>query len=137
MEILISGQYGDPASRKALGPIQRKLNVCFKTYVTGDYFKSDLKFAIAFRVSGKIWDFKSEGAERLKYFKKDNTISIDLVFPESKWLNVDFEELKKYAARGTFDCLDLMVEKSTKLGELVNKDALFIDIEKAMTEFLA
>ena len=137
MEILISGQYGDPASRKALGPIQRKLNVCFKNHATGNYFKSDLKFAIAFRVPGKIWDFKSEGAERLKYFKKDNTLSIDLVFPESQWLSVGSEELKKYAAKGTVDCLNLMVEKSIKLGELVNKDALFIDIEKAITEFLS
>ncbi len=37
---------------------------------------------------------------------------------------------------GVLNCLDLMIVKSEKLGELVKKESLLSDIEKAISEFM-
>lgn len=70
MEVQISGQYGDIQTDDIFWPMQKKLNDYFKKYIVGEYFKSITKIAIVFRVSGKIWDFKSQGVESLRYLKK-------------------------------------------------------------------
>lgn len=136
MEIQISGQYGDPQADDIFWPMQKKLNDYFKKYIVGEYFKSITKIAIVLRVSGKISDFKSQGAERLKYWKKDKVLSIDLVFSESQWLGVDLSVVRKITAEGIKECLSLMMERAVKLNEVVDKEALMEDIENALANFL-
>ena len=43
---------------------------------------------------------------------------------------------KKNIVIGVLNCLDLMIEKSEKLGELIQKESLLSDIEKALSEFM-
>ena len=136
MEIQISGQYGDPLSSKIFSPLRIELNLCFKKNISREYFNTLIKFAIVLRVSGKISDFKSQGAERLKYWKKEKTISIDLVLSESQWLSAELSEVKKIMAEGTKECLELMIERAVKLGEVVDREALREDIEIAIADFL-
>ena len=107
-----------------------------KKNIKGGYLKTILKFAIGFRVSGKLCDFQSLGAERLRYLKKTNALTVDLVFSESQWSIADLDELKKVILIGVLTCLDLMIVKSEKLGELVEREALLSDIEKSLDEFL-
>lgn len=71
MEIQISGQYGESRASDVFWPMQKKLNECFENNIKGGYLKSILKFAIGLRVSGKLCDFQSQGAERLRYLKKN------------------------------------------------------------------
>ena len=136
MEIQISGQYGDPLSSKIFSPLRIKLNQCFKKNISREYFNTLKKFAIVLRVSGKISDFKSQGAERLRYWKKDKVLSIDLVFSESQWLGVDLSVVRKIMAEGIKECLNLMIERAVKLNEVVDKEALMEDIENALADFL-
>lgn len=136
MEIQISGQYGDPLSSKIFSPLRIKLNRCLKENISKEYFNTIMRFAIVLRVSGRISDFKSQGAERLKYWKKEKTISIDLVLSESQWLSAELSEVKKIMAEGTKECLELMIERAVKLGEVVDREALREDIEKAIADFL-
>lgn len=136
MEIQISGQYGDPLSSKIFSPLRIELNQCFKKNINREYFNTLLKFAIVLRVSGKISDFKSQGAERLRYWKKDKVLSIDLVFSESQWLGVDLSVVRKIPAEGIKECLNLMIERAVKLNEVVDKEALMEDIENALADFL-
>lgn len=136
MEIQISGQYGDPLSSKIFSPLRIKLNRCLKENISKEYFNTIMRFAIVLRVSGRISDFKSQGAERLKYWKKEKTISIDLVLSESQWLSAELSEVKKIMAEGTKKCLELMIERAVKLGEVVDREALREDIEKATADFL-
>lgn len=136
MEIQISGQYGDPQADDMFWPLQKRLNDCFEKYIVNDYFESITKLAIVFRASGKMWDFESQGAECLRYLKKTNALTIDFVFTELQWSNADMAELKKIIAQGTIECLELMIGKSVKLGELADKGALLSDIEKSLDEFL-
>ena len=75
MKIQISGQYGDPNASDVFWPIQKKLNTCFEYHIKGEYLKEISKFAIGFRVSGKLCDFKSQGAERLRYLKKNQHLN--------------------------------------------------------------
>ena len=111
MEIQISGQYGDPQADDIFWPMQKKLNDYFKKYIVGEYFKSITKIAIVFRVSGKIWDFKSQGVENLRYLKKTKTLTVDLVLSQSQWLNADLNELSEMIAQGTLQCFELMIKK--------------------------
>ena len=136
MEIQISGQYGDPQADDIFWPMQKKLNDHFKKYIVGEYFKSITKIAIVFRVSGKIWDFKSQGVENLRCLKKTKTLTVDLVFSQSQWLNADLNELSEMIAQGTLQCFELMIKKTEKLGELIQKESLLSDIDKAISEFM-
>ena len=136
MKILISGQYGEPRASDVFWPMQKKLNECFDRNIQEGYLKNITKFAIGFRVSGKLCNFKSQGAERLRYLKKTNALTVDLVFSESQWSSADLDELKKVIVIGVLKCLDLMIVKSEKLGELVEREALLSDIEKSLDEFL-
>ncbi|MEZ2877250.1 hypothetical protein ACBQ28_19190 [Pseudomonas lundensis] len=136
MEIQISGQYGDPLSSKIFSPLRIELNQCFKKNISREYFNTLIKLAIVLRVSGEISDFKSQGAERLRYWKKDKVLSIDLVFSESQWLGVDLSVVRKIMAEGIKECLNLMIERAVKLNEVVDKEALMEDIENALADFL-
>ena len=136
MEIQISGQYGDPLSSKIFSPLRIELNLCFKKNISREYFNTLIKFAIVLRVSGKISDFKSQDAERLRYWKKDKVLSIDLVFSESQWLGVDLSVVRKITAEGIKESLNLMIERAVKLNEVVDKEALMEDIENALADFL-
>ena len=136
MEIQISGQYGDPLSSKIFSPLRIELNQCFKRNISREYFNTLIKLAIVLRVSGEISDFKSQGAERLRYWKKDKVLSIDLVFSESQWLGVDLSVVRKIMAEGIKECLNLMIERAVKLNEVVDKEALMEDIENALADFL-
>lgn len=136
MEIQISGQYGDPLSSKIFSPLRIELNQCFKKNISREYFNTLIKLAIVLRVSGEISDFKSQGAERLRYWKKDKVLSIDLVFSESQWLGVDLSAVRKIMAEGRKECLNLMIERAVKLNEVVDKEALMEDIENALADFL-
>ena len=136
MEIQISGQYGDPLSSKIFSPLRIELNQCFKKNISREYYNTLIKFAIVLRVSGKISDFKSQDAERLRYWKKDKVLSIDLVFSESQWLGVDLSVVRKIMAEGIKECLNLMIERAVKLNEVVDKEALMEDIENALADFL-
>ena len=136
MEIQISGQYGDPLSSKIFSPLRIELNQCFKKNISREYFNTLIKLAIVLRVSGEISDFKSQGAERLRYWKKDKVLSIDLVFSESQWLGVDLSAVRKIMAEGIKECLNLMIERAVKLNEIVDKEALMEDIENALADFL-
>ena len=136
MEIQISGQYGDPQADDMFWPLQKRLNECFKKHIVNDYFESVTKLSIVFRASGKIWNFESQGAECLRYLKKANTLTIDYVFTESQCLDADITEFKKIIAQGTTECLELMLQKAVKLGELLDKETLLSDIGRSIGEFL-
>ena len=136
MKILISGQYGEPRASDIFWPMQKKLNECFDRNIQEGHLKTISKFAIGFRVSGKLCNFKSQGAERLRYLKKSNALTVDLVFSESQWSSADLDEIKKNIVIGVLNCFDLMIVKSEKLGELVKKESLLSDIEKTISEFM-
>lgn len=56
----ISGQRGEPSSRKSVWPLHKKMSDALSACVVGKYFKSISKIAIVFRVSGKIRSFSPE-----------------------------------------------------------------------------
>lgn len=135
MQIQISGQYGDPKADGIFWPIQKKLNDFFKSNISDGYFQGISKLAIAFRVSGKAQNFDSKGPERMKYIKRDQCITIDLVFPVEQWANKTNEDLLNTVIAGVLTCLNLMIEKSKALGLLVNENKLLSDINNALHDF--
>ena len=55
---------------------------------------------------------------------------------ESQWLSAELSEVKIIMAEGTKECLELMIERAVKLGEVVDREALREDIEIAIADFL-
>lgn len=136
MLIEVSGQYGDPKVSKLFWPLQKKINECFDRCVGGEYFKSLSKIAVGLRVSGEIWKFSPEGPGKLRYNRKSNIITIDLVFLESQWKGVDLDKIVKEIEVGMRQCFGLVIEKSKSVGELKDESGFFEDVELALMEFL-
>ena len=137
MLIQISGQYGDPKADNLFWPLQKRLNDCFKKNIAGPYFIETKVFSIIFRVSGKVRDFGSEGPEKMKHLKKDSEITIDLVFPESSWRGADIPTIKVTVLEGVQTCLELILEKAEKLGDVIDMALFKNDVQKSLTEFLS
>ncbi|MDP2571930.1 hypothetical protein Q8W40_07055 [Vibrio penaeicida] len=133
MMIQVSGQYGDPKADSLFWPIQKTLNDNFKQHIDGEYFETINMFSIVFRVSGKVRDFGSEGPERIKHNKKDSEVTIDLVFPESFWKNIDKKELEDKVIKQVRQCIVLILEKSEKIEKNGDIESLKIDIENALS----
>ena len=51
-------------------------------------------------------------------------------------MNADLNELSEMIAQGTLQCFELMIKKTEKLGELIQKESLLSDIDKAISEFM-
>ena len=137
MLIEVSGQYGDPKVSKLFWPLQKKMNECFDKCVAGGYFKSLSKIAIALRVSGEIWKFSPEGPGKLRYKRKENTITVDLVFLDKQWVGKEFDEVVREVVDGMRDCFSLIIERAKSIGELENESRLVEDVEVALKDFLA
>ena len=77
------------------------------------------------------------GPELLKKVCGKKIYTIDLTIPQSRWDGIDEKELRLYDARGVRSCFELLVEKSDKDKELINKSKLLLDFEKGIEEFLS
>lgn len=137
MKIQISGQYGDPKADDLFWPLQKNLNDCFNKHLVQVYFNTLVMFSIVFRVSGKIRDFGSEGPERMKYIKKESELTVDLVFTEASWRGADKSVFEAHVVDGVRECLRMMLDKSDSLNELTDINSFKIDVEKAISEFMA
>ena len=105
------------------------------SYIVDTYFSTIVLLSIVFRVSGKVSDFGADGPERLKFIKKDKVLTIDLVFPETSWRGVEKTVIKSSVECGVKNCLDLLIKKAAKLGEIEDFDGLKVGIDKALAEF--
>lgn len=132
MKIAISGQYGDPIASKTFWPLQKKLNASFKTAITKEYFQLIKALAIGLRVSGDIQDFKSSGIERLKFLKRDKTLTIDLVYSKKEWTTPNNNSLEVDPTNKIRKCLELMIIEAKKIDTLSDEKQLISEIETAL-----
>jgi len=135
MQIQISGQYGDPQSWDLFVPLQRQLNICFDRHVTGSYLRTIMKFAIAFRVSGMVQDFESKGPERMKLLRKQHILTMDMVYACQPWKSIDRTSLVPVVSADIATCIDMMIERARRAGEVLQHEQLRTDAASALTEF--
>ena len=135
--IQISAQHGDPKTPEIIWLSHKKLNDLFEKIMPGQYFATVTILSIILRVSGKITDFGGEGPDRLRYIKRENEITIDLVIPEENWRGANSESIRRYIVGGVADCFDLLVGKAETIGEILDIDILRNDFNKVMAEFHA
>lgn len=136
MLIQISGHYGDPKADKLFWSIQKKLNELFEKNISGTYFKTIVKFSIVFLVSGKVRDFGSKEAQKMKHLKKDGEITIDLVFPQNSWYGVEQNKIKQHVSNEVKKCLDLMVKKVQEIEQIEDAQRFKDDVKRVILEFL-
>lgn len=133
--IEVSGQYGDSGADSLFWPMQRRLNECFDEAISGFYMKTVEVLSIIFRVSGDLVDFGSAAPERLKYIKKENLLTIDLVFPRRDWRVADRRMVVKEVVEGIRACMKELKERAMELGELEDASALDKHFNSAMSKF--
>ncbi len=133
--LTLPGEFGGPGTWDILSPCGIMLRKLIDKYVQGNYLKSIQEFCIILRVSGPITDFKGDGPELLRYQKKSRYIKIELVIPESKWRDRSPEFVKDNYIKGIRECFYLLVERAEKENEIIDKENLVNDFERAMTIF--
>lgn len=133
MQIRIGAQIGGVGD-KYFTPLHSGLNKSFRKHIKDGYFKTINELYMAFRVSGHITDFKSEGPERMRYMRKQGYISIDLVFPESSWCRVHPQNVHDLIISGVEECLSLMIDRADKEKELLDRARLEKDIKTAIDD---
>ena len=131
----LPGQYGGGQAGDYLIPCGTHLNRIMKENINTEYFKTIQELCIILRVSGPITDFKGDGPELLRYQKKSRYIKIELVIPESKWRDRSPEFVKDNYIKGIRECFYLLVERAEKENEIIDKENLVNDFERAMTIF--
>ena len=134
INIVISGQYGDPRSDKHIWPIQKLLNDLFKSNLTEDNNESNLTFSVVLRVSGKVRNFGGEGPERFEYLRTDSTLAVDLVIPEIKWQGIEPQVIEQTVVYGVHECIKLLIEEADSINLLDQKLKLISEIESTINK---
>ena len=135
MQIQISGQYGDSHSGTLFAPLQIQLNTCFQRHVTGSHLRSITKFGIVLRVSGMIRTFEPDGPDRLKLFLKRHLLTMDMVYACQPWKTIDRNALAPVVSADMATCIDMMIERARRAGELLQPDQLRMDVANALADF--
>jgi hypothetical protein len=105
-------------------------------HCTAQYCPAIGEFALVLRVSGSLDDFGPEAIERLRRRRPARYITADIVIPVPCWEGKTEKEIKKYLAEKVRVALELCVARLKKDKEVVDDNALFAALDKAIAEFL-
>src|SRR5437870_4871758 len=114
-------QYGDSDATDVVRPFHRIFSQAFEECFQDRYFETVQRFSIFLRVSGSIWKFESEGPERLRYGRRRNEITIDLVIPENRWRGVASRAFRVYLKHQVKICFESLVARARKEKQIINE----------------
>jgi len=137
MGIVIGGDYGDAKSGALYMPMKYRLNQLFEEHCSKSYSPNLDSFSIVLRVSGRIWNFDSEGVERLRRSRKKRYITVDIVIPQKRWKNVPAEKVRDDLAAIVRKALEQEVTRLAKDREDVKQAEFWTDVDKVLQTFLA
>jgi hypothetical protein len=92
-------------------------------------------YALALRIDGSLQQFGSEGIERIRRNRQARYIGADIVIPESRWQGRSRNELRDYLAEQVRAALDLLIARLERDGEVVDRETLFQEIDRAIAAF--
>lgn len=122
-------------ARKLIFPLQHELNQALGEISSNDHFRSIERITIIFRISGDARDFEGDGPERLRYLKKGNELTADLVIPASKWKFVPTKALRIYIKDNFNVIWNWMIEKAESLEEGKDIQSLSEKVYAIMEKF--
>jgi len=129
-------QYGDRISGRAVEPFDRQLHINAHAYDGKKYFRKLRCLNITWRVAGEINDFEGgEGPERMRYWRKEHFIGIDMVIPVKAWKLKSNAEILEYILKQLRACFDLLVARALKEGEVLDENVLRNDIELLLSDY--
>lgn len=101
-----------------------------------EYFRTIEEIGLVLRVSGSIWRFEPAGVSRVRYSKKYNAVTADIVVPEVEWKGRTDIEVRRYLARITLECFEQISRKTKKNKELIEEVGFESDFLAAIDEYL-
>lgn len=123
-------------ARRLIFPLQRELNQELGEISTTDYFRTIERLTVVFRISGDARDYGGDGPERLRYIKRENELTADLVIPADKWKIVPQVTLRIYIKNNFEVIWTWMMEKAKDLEEGNNLDSLSKKVDDIMEKFV-
>jgi len=133
----MGGDYGDPESAALYMPLKQRLNQLFAEHCAKSYCPTVNEFSMILRVSGKIWNFDSEGVERMRRSHKKRYITVDIVIPEKRWRRVPRHKVRDDFAALVRTALLLEVGRLKKDKENVDEVGFRRDVDKVLNRFLS
>lgn len=129
-------QSGDKWSGRAVGPFDFQLHKNARKFDGKTYFKTLNHLNITWRIAGEINDFDgSAGPERLRYWRKDHFIGIDMVIPIKAWKDRTPEQILEYLLVQLRACFDLLVERALEEKEVLDEAKLRADINELLSDY--
>ena len=133
--IEISTQYGDVISADVFGPMHLRLKQIFELTMRRDYGVKVTMLCIILRVSGELWDFGTEGPERLFYRRKGQYLEIDLAIPRQAWEEQPLEKVRRYLVDGLRETFAMLRERLVRVDKNVDIEAWQADFERCLKQF--
>ncbi|MFD0048008.1 hypothetical protein ACFVHQ_01485 [Actinomycetes bacterium NPDC127524] len=133
--LTLGSDIGGIDAANAVEPHLRVLKPLLYKYCNKNY--SELKqLAPILRIDGKVTEFGFEGCEKLRLYKKQGYITVDIGMPKSRWENKSDFEIRRYLINKLEEALHLFLTKLNKEKINLNEEQLFNDLNKVKVEFL-
>ena len=133
--ISIGVQSGGPKDGD-IGLIKLDLYKAFNESCKSSYCESIDQYAPVIRVDGSISKFGEEGITRLRFAKKQRSITADIQIPESVWQPKSRNEIRDYIASKIREAITIFVARIKKDKIEVDELQLLRDVDSGIKQFL-
>jgi len=133
--ISIGVQSGGPKDGD-IGVIKLDLYKAFNENCKSTYCEAVDEYGPVIRVDGSIRKFGDEGITRLRFAKKQRSITADIQIPESVWQPKSRNEIRDYIASKIRESITIFVARIQKDKIEVDEVQLFRDVDAGIKQFL-
>lgn len=134
--ITFGSQMGDQKAAEAVQQHLIELRKLLKKYCIGPYASDITEFAPIARIDGDIWYWNFEGCQKLRVYKKEKYVTIDIGMPKSRWVNATPLKIRQYLIVNLKQALIYIVDKLKKEKYIVREEDLFRDYKNVETKFI-
>lgn len=133
--ITFGADIGGMDAAKAIQPHLIELRSLLYQFCNKKYSLLD-EFAPILRVDGEIDSWNFEGCEKLRLYKKQRYITLDIGMPKNKWQDKSPEDIRKYLIFYLEEALHLIVKKLKKEKMDIDENLLFANFIQVKNEYL-
>jgi hypothetical protein len=122
----VAAQFGGIDASEAIRPHFWALKAALKDRSFAGFPFPELTFIL--RVDGQVQTFGGSGVENLKFDRKRQWVSVDIVISAADWVGRDTSDVSNFIANAIVASVDLMRERGGRRLEQVDWDALRLEL---------
>ena len=132
--ISIGCQGGGPETFP-VGRTKVVLYQCLKERVSSTHCDAIDHYGLVLRVDGSLHKFGPEGIARVRFAKKQRSISVDIQIPMEVWQPLDDSALRQYLCHQVETAVRSCVQRLKKDGHIVAEEALVAQMALAFRDY--